>query len=172
MLAHRWGAARAEEESCDDDAGRVCVEVVAVHVGTLQVSSDEVAVEVDRSQVARTERSIAPGFARAERMEEPGEGEDPECCLHRTRPVDALPVRVRVDPVLERFTRCLGMALVAVEKVRLTGCGVATASARSPRELSRRSGGRAARTRCPATTPAAISYPFSRRRASRRACRV
>ena len=85
--------------------GRVCVEVVPVDVGELEVPRDEVAVQVDARAEAEAEARIAPRVAAAERVEEPGEREDAERGLHRARPVDALAVGVRLDPLVERLAR-------------------------------------------------------------------
>ena len=67
------------------------------------------------------EGGIAPRVAAAERVEEPRQREDPDRGLHRARPVDALPVRVRLDPLLERVADDLRVRSSPVEQVRLAG---------------------------------------------------
>ena len=95
-------ATAAEEEAGEDDPAASASRWFPLTSENSRFRGNEVAVQVHGTQQAGAGRQDRARIASAERVEEPRQRQDADRGLHRARPVDARPVRVRLDPLLER----------------------------------------------------------------------
>src|SRR5436305_15274563 len=95
--------------------------MVAVDLRPLDVTADEVAMEIELAQEMRAEVRVRPGLAVAARMEQPRPGDDTQRRLHRDGPVDTASVRIPAQPVFDHVSRACRERFIACQYPCLAG---------------------------------------------------